>query len=287
MPTQTIKEKKTTLPVWARIVLFVIAFLILSTIFQVVGLLIAKIPLSEVANLMEMGPEVLLVLQIWSLVPLVFLIYVFRKYIDRESIVSLGFSIKKRGIDFGMGLLIALLLIGCGSLVLSFLGVAKFSFLKLDLGMLGISLLTFIVVAINEEIMIRGYILNNLLSVTNKYLALVISAVIFTAMHSFNSSLSLIPITNLFLAGILLGSTYIFTKNLWFPISLHLFWNFLQGPVLGYNVSGHETESVFTIKLSGNELLNGGGFGFEGSLVCTIMLVVVIGVVLFYYSRKT
>ncbi|NQU54884.1 MAG: CPBP family intramembrane metalloprotease, partial [Bacteroidetes bacterium] len=161
-----------------------------------------------------------------------------------------------------------------------------FSVLKVDFGALSISFLLFIVVALNEEIMIRGYVLNNLLSSRNKYLALVISAIIFTAMHGLNSSLGRIALTNLFLAGILLGSAYIFTKNLWFPISLHLFWNFFQGPVLGYHVSGQQIESLFSIKLSGNEMLNGGGFGFEGSLVCTLMLVVVIGGIFFYYLRK-
>ena len=279
-------KSKPALPTWGRIVLFIIAFLILSTIFQIVGILIAGIPLTEAANLVDMGQEVHLILQLWSLVPMALLIYVFRKKFDKKSIMSLGFSIKNRGADFGVGLLIAVLLIGGGSLVLIGFGVVEFSFLKLDFGGLGISFMLFIVVALNEEIMIRGYILNNLLSSTNKYLALIISSIIFTAMHGFNSDISLIPIINLFLAGILLGAAYIFTMNLWFPISLHLFWNFLQGPVLGYHVSGQEIESMFTIKLSGNEILNGGGFGFEGSLICTIMSVLVIGVIIFYFSRK-
>lgn len=287
MKTQTtLQQAKPALPTWARIILFIIAFIVLSTIFQIVGLLVAKIPLSEAGNLMSMGTEVLLILQIWGLVSLLLLVYIFRKYIDRKSILSLGFSVKNRGKDFALGLIIAVLLIGGGSLVLQILGVAEFSVLKVDFGALAVSFLLFIVVAFNEEIMIRGYILNNLLSSTNKYLALVISSIIFTSMHGFNSSLSWIAITNLFLAGIVLGSAYIFTKNLWFPITLHLFWNFFQGPVLGYHVSGQEIESLFTIQLSGNEMLNGGGFGFEGSLVCSIMSVITIGLILFYYLRK-
>jgi hypothetical protein len=57
--------------------------------------------------------------------------------------------------------------------------------------------------------------------------------------------------------------------------------------VFGYHVSGQKIESVFAIKLSGSKLLNGGGFGFEGSLVCTILSVVIIAVILFYYLAKT
>lgn len=280
------KERKSGLPVWARILLFIIAFFIVSAIFEVIGLLVAGIPLMEVANLSEMGTNVLFVVKLWGFIGLLFLVFIFRKYIDKKTILSLGFSLKSRGQDFAFGLLIAVLLIGGGSLVLMGFGFVEFSVNEIDFGAFALSFLLFIIVALNEEIMMRGYILNNLLTVSNKYLALIISSVLFTAMHGFNASLSWVGITNLFLAGILLGSAYIFTKNLWFPISLHLFWNFIQGPVLGYHVSGQKIESVFAVKLSGNEMLNGGGFGFEGSLVCTTMSVVVIGVILGYYERK-
>lgn len=280
------QERKSALPVWARILLFIIAFLIVSSIFQVIGLVVAGVPLMEMASLGEMSTNVLFIVQLWGFIGLLLLVFVFRKYIDRKSIVSLGFSLKNRWRDFAIGLLLALLLIGGGSLVLRVLGFVKFSVNDFDFGAFALSFLLFIIVALNEEIMIRGYILNNLLTVSNKYLALLISAVIFTALHGFNASLSWIGITNLFLAGILLGSAYIFTENLWFPISLHLFWNFIQGPVLGYHVSGQEIESVFAVKLSGNEMLNGGGFGFEGSLVCTIMSLIIIGVILGYYERR-
>ena len=280
-------QKKAALPTWARIVLFIVAFLIVSGIFQVIGLLLAGIPLMEAADVSKMSTEVLFVVQLCGFIGLAILVFVFRKYIDRRSILSLGFSIKNRTTDLGMGLLIAVLLIGGGSLILKLLGVAEFSLGEVNFGAFALSFLLFIVVALNEEIMMRGYILNNLLTVMNKYLALLITAVLFTAMHGLNSGLSWIAFTNLFLAGILLGSSYIFTQNLWFPISLHLFWNFLQGPVLGYRVSGQKVESVFSINLSGNEMLNGGDFGFEGSLVCTIMSVLIIGVIFVYYSKRT
>ncbi len=73
---------------------------------------------------------------------------------------------------------------------------------------------------------------------------------------------------NLLLAGMLLGASYLYTKNLCFPISLHLFWNWIQGPILGYDVSGsHSESSMLTLHLPENNVLNGGAFGFEGSLI--------------------
>ncbi len=283
----TIEERKPALPTWARIILFIIAFIISTGIFQILGLLIAKISVADIGKISEMGTSKLMILQISALLPLLILVFVFRKFIDRKSILSLGFSTKKRGVDFGVGFVMAVLIIGGGSVILRLIGVVKFSVLELNSKELVLSFLLFIVVALNEEIMMRGYILNNLLSAMNKYLALIISAVLFTAMHGFNSSLSWIALTNLFLAGIVLGAAYIFTQNLWFPISLHLFWNFFQGPVLGYHVSGQEVDSLFAVQLSGNEMLNGGGFGFEGSLVCTGMTLLMTGIILYYYLKKT
>ena len=65
---------------------------------------------------------------------------------------------------------------------------------------------------------------------------------------------------------------YLYTRNLWFPISLHFFWNWIQGPVLGYEVSGNRfCETLFSLRLPANNLINGGAFGFEGSLVCTVL----------------
>ena len=81
-------------------------------------------------------------------------------------------------------------------------------------------------------------------------------------------------------------TTYIFTKNLWLPISLHLFWNFFQGPVFGYQVSGQKTESLFHIKTVGNAMIHGGEFGFEGSIICTIMNSLAIVLIIVFFSRK-
>jgi len=279
-------QQKPLLPTWARIILFIISFLFLSFLFIGVGTLVLNISVDETSDLVASSKVFMQIMQLFTLLALAIVVYVFRKYIDRKSIMSLGFSIKNRAADLGMGLFIALLVMGGGSLVLLVLGVAGFSFSGFDFGALGMSFLLFIVVALTEEIMVRGYILNNLLSVLNRYVALIISAAIFMAMHGLNSGLSVVAFINLFLAGIFLGSTYIFTQNLWFPVSLHLFWNFLQGPVFGYKVSGHTTESLFSLNLSGNDLLTGGDFGFEGSLVCTALSVVAIAVIIFYYSRK-
>lgn len=280
-------KKKASLPVWARIVLIIISYLILTSVFQIIGMLIANISITDLEDLANLNVTQLLIVQFLGLIALIIVVYIFRKFIDKKSIKSLGFSLVNRSTDIIAGFIIALSIIGGGSLILYVLGYIDFTNIQFDFQSLLLSFILFIIISLNEEILIRGYILNNLLTVMNKYYALIISAIIFTLFHSFNFDLSLFGITNIFLAGILLGTSYIFTKNLWFPISLHLFWNFFQGPVFGYSVSGQKIDSLLTLKTIGNETINGGEFGFEGSILCTMFTIVSIMMILIFYSKKS
>jgi hypothetical protein len=119
----------------------------------------------------------------------------------------------------------------------------------------------------------------------NPYWSLIISSAIFTLMHSFNDNLSWLGFLDLFIAGILLGSTYIYTRNLWFPISFHLFWHFIQGGIFDYNVSGLNINSLFKFDMLVKNSLNGGDFGFEGSWLCTLLNATTI-ILIFYYFHK-
>jgi uncharacterized protein len=281
-----VKERKPALPVWARIVLVIVSFIILSGILQVIGMLIANVPFTNRNAIAELSAKQLLIMEFFGIISLIITIYIFRRFIDRQSIMSMGFSLKNRFKDILFGFIVALSIIGGGSLILYYLNYIDFLSARIDIYSLLLSFILFVMVALNEEILVRGYILNNLMSSMNKYWALLISATIFSLFHILNPHFSLLSMINIVLAGIILGSTYIFTKNLWFPISLHLFWNFFQGPILGYSVSSQKTESLLKVKLLGNSSINGGEFGFEGSMVCTIMLVVAIVFIINYYIKK-
>ncbi|NTW02788.1 MAG: CPBP family intramembrane metalloprotease, partial [Oscillochloris sp.] len=74
-------------------------------------------------------------------------------------------------------------------------------------------------------------------------------------------------------AGILFGTAYMFTRSLWFVFGLHTAWNFLQGPVFGINISGSNLvhESLLIPSIQGPDLLTGGAFGIEASLVAVLL----------------
>ena len=134
--------------------------------------------------------------------------------------------------------------------------------------------------------MIRGYILSNFSDSMNKYIALVVSSLLFAVMHLANANVTILSFVNIFLAGILLGIYYIHKRNLWFPISLHFSFNFFQGPIFGFEVSGVDVTGVIIHKVRGPDLITGGIFGFEGSIIATLLLLISIVVLHFKFEEK-
>lgn len=200
----------------------------------------------------------------------------------------LGMSLKGRGKDLLAGLGVAMLLYAVGfgtSLLMGTVEIASVQWVPRDL--LG-TLLFFLLVAVTEEVMLRGFVLGRMLSAgMNRFVALFLSSALFSAMHLFNPNFALLPFVNILLAGCLLGASFLYTRNLCFPVVLHWFWNWLQGPVLGYEVSGMDSgETLLTLRLTGSDLLTGGSFGFEGSLLCTVLLVVGTLAIVGYYERR-
>ena len=151
-----------------------------------------------------------------------------------------------------------------------------------------ISFVFFLLVAVTEELALRGFVLERMLQGgINKFWALFFSSVLFSLIHIGNPNFNFLSFINILLAGVLLGSSYIYTRNLCFPIALHWFWNWIQGPVLGYEVSGNKFgESMLTLHLPEANLMNGGAFGFEGSMLCTVLMILGTGVILKMFSKK-
>lgn len=180
-------------------------------------------------------------------------------------------------------------LYGAGFLAVWLMGGVNVAGIGVHPGALVRTLVFFLLVAVFEEGMCRGFLLGRMMDAgINKFVALAVSSALFSALHLGNPGITVLAFVNLWLAGVLLGSAYIYTRNLWFAIALHWFWNWIQGPVLGFEVSGMAPEgSLLTLDAPREAvLLNGGAFGFEGSLVCTVLMVVGIGLIIRHYEVK-
>lgn len=279
------KQNNSILQVWVRILGIIIAYVIVGGVFYIITAEILGIPFERLGDTVTYTPNQKIIIKSIELITVIVVVFSFRKMVDKKTISSLGFSIKNRLGDLFFGFMVASIMLGVGTVILLFSKEIVVEAFNIDLLLLGKNILVVLLVAFGEEIFVRGYILNNLLDATNKYTALVISSLLFSGLHLLNAHISYLSVINLFLAGILLGSLYIKTRNLWFPISLHFFWNFIQGPVLGFNVSGNETYSIITSNYYESTVLNGGEFGFEGSIICTIVSVVFAAILLGMYPK--
>lgn len=266
---------------WLRVLLFLIAY-----ILCVVALSFALVALVLSGKLQDgLDTATMLKLIVINSLTSLLLVTVFRVYVDRRSIQSMGLlPFSKDGL---IGLLLAMALLGCGTLLLYFNGNLHWIDYSFDAGVFfgGMAILLLAVFA--EEMVFRGYILNNLLlDGGNKWYALVVSAVLFAVVHVSNAGINGVAILNLVLAGILLGLNYIYTRNLWFSILFHFGWNFFQGPVLGYEISGLGLPGILDVELSGNPLLTGNKFGFEGSLIATMLLLTAILLMYLAFEKR-
>ena len=277
---------------WLRVLLFLVFFLlVIIAASALVGVLIVLMQKQSDHNPGPVSLDQMLsgnylwLTSLISLVASLLAVFFFRKFVDRKNLFSLGFEWKGYERDAGAGFFLAPFILGLGSLILYFSKHLQWTDIDFEGRDLFIELGIMMMVAISEEIVFRGYILNNLMESFNKWLALSISALLFTLFHLNNPGIGLIPILNIFVAGILLGINYVYTKNLWFAIFFHLSWNFIQGPLLGFKVSGINLSTLLQTSLSGSELLTGGSFGFEGSVIA-LGLILITAMVLYLTYEK-
>jgi uncharacterized protein len=141
--------------------------------------------------------------------------------------------------------------------------------------------------AIFEEILMRGIIFRLIEEKWGSYIALIISAIIFGALHLANPNSSIVAALGLAIqAGLSLAAAYIYTKNLWFPIAIHFAWNFTQSGIFGAVTSGNAMKkTLITSKIEGAEWFTGGAFGPEGSIQATLFCLVVT-IILIFLSQK-
>jgi membrane protease YdiL (CAAX protease family) len=271
---------------WMRAVLLFVAFISTGVLAGMAGGLFRLTSADSATVDQTLLNSVTLALFIFEGVGLA-LTLLFRRYIDRRPVKSLGFQWQTFQPDALTGFCLGLALLGAGSLVLLATNNLEWTDVHFAATDLFAGLVLMVLIAFTEEMVFRGYILNNLMESMNKWVALGISAVLFTFAHGSNPGITFIAVINLVLAGLLLGINFIYTRNIWFAICFHFSWNFLQGPVLGYQVSGLPLQSVLQPSLQGPWWLTGGSFGMEGSFIATGLLLFALLLLYAAYEKRS
>ncbi len=202
------------------------------------------------------------------------------KFFDRRPASLLGIGFERRwwselavGIAAGIvttgGLTLILVVSGQVTLEVSPKVAEAFSVMPLYL-------VLFTVAAAAEEFLFRGYLLQALAEGSRRWLAAVLISLLFALVHLDNPDVTVVGISNIFLVGIVISMLYFQTLRLWLPIGFHLSWNWAHGWLWGFDVSGIELQNkVFVATPIGPDLLTGGEFGLEGSILTTALIVVV------------
>ena len=186
------------------------------------------------------------------------------------------------GIGFGVGILFFILVTG----TIALCGAYRVDGIGNDWAALVKAFFTFLVVAVGEEVLFRGIVFRMFDEQWGTTVALIVSALIFGFVHISNSNATVWSSVAIAVeAGLMLGAAYKWSGNLWVPIGIHRAWNFLQGPVFGFAVSGSKTGSLLKAVIDGPEWLTGGAFGSEAS-VPAFVLGLAIAVVFLLLKRR-
>lgn len=202
----------------------------------------------------------------------------------RESGKKGGSPLSGLLLGFGAGALMISLV--CGLIYLT--GGAKILWdegLNLD-GWLILYFVMFVFVGFGEEISFRGYGMGSLRQTGSPWLLCGLTALVFGVAHSANANFTLMGCLNICLIGVFLALWVLRSGTIWPAAGFHIAWNYFQGCVFGFDVSGLEVKGLLTTAVSSPSLKNGGKFGPEGSLAATAVTLAAIGLFLWDMRRK-
>ncbi|MDF2504962.1 type II CAAX endopeptidase family protein [Clostridium sp.] len=278
-----------------KIAIVFIFFILITSLTQIITIAIYPNSFNNysghIDNALNLNTPMGFITMLLQCLCMILSIFIFWKKFDKKPIKNIGLiNIKNGYSDLIKGLILGGIALTIVFLILFTTGNIK-PIASLNRPNFNISALTglilFIFVGINEEMFARGYCFTVLRQSTNKWIAIIVSSIMFAVMHSLNSGISLLSYVNLFLFALLAMYMTIKSKNLWLSIGFHITWNYFEGNVFGFLVSGNEANGIFNVRNTIDNIVNGGKFGPEGGLVVTFVLCLCFLFMWKFYKAKT
>lgn len=256
----------------------------------------AAVASGDVAKLTEASMEVTqrLMESDWYMIGMLFsdivmmlIVFLFCRFIQKRKLRTLGFIKKGMLKEYGLGMLLGFAFFSVCVLLGVLFGGLKIEGIspEFSIGIFVAYLLGYMVQGMTEEVLCRGYFLGSYARRYPVYAAVLANSLLFASLHLLNSGISVLAFINITLFGIFASIYFIRRGNIWGIGAFHSIWNLVQGNFYGIKVSGTPVgNTLFTTQaIAGKSLWNGGDFGMEGSLICTIVLTCGI---IFLYTRK-
>lgn len=252
-------------PLWRKVLEFPLVAMVIATVVLMGTLSLAASLVGLLMNGIDDQASVMAFNLVGSAGLILAYILVMRHLGDvKRDELPLAGAAKETAIGLGYGFLI----FGAIVLIAALLGVYRIEGWGGTGGLLTALVTASIFPAVSEEIFFRGIVFRWVERLAGTWVGLVVSSAAFGAAHLFNPSATWI--STLFIAleaGLVLGGIYMLTRNLWTAIGLHAAWNFTQGAIFGVPVSGLPEDGLINSALVGPELLTGGPFGLEASVI--------------------
>lgn len=275
----------------AKQILIIIGKALLFIIVYIAGRIIGSNLGSMVANLIN--PKDLITFDIAGLIGNIFpaiTVLLFSHFVLKLKPEDLWLKHPKPGLKYLIGFLVGGLLFGSYMLFavlskqLTYAGRGELRVLQ----MLAY-LPAFAIQSFEEELLTRGFLQRIIKDKWGVIPSIILPSLIFVVLHLMNPGISVFAMVNIFLVGVLFSLMVYATGSLWLAAAAHGAWNFLQGPIFGQSVSGNsQTISFLRFEATGNnDLVLGGKFGPEGSLVTVIILLVGVGYYFWQWRRQT
>lgn len=274
--------------------------LLIQTILLLLALIVVSMAAFILAAALRLDPDVLTPLSLMDLLPtalaMTFSVWVARRLLDRRSFTSLGLGAGPHALtDLLVGFLIP-----AAMMAVIFLLELAFGWTRLDgwawqaqpIGAVALGVLTglagFIVVGYQEELLSRGYHLQNISDGMGLKWGVALSSGIFALMHLGNPNVTwYTTLPGLVAAGLFLAYGWLRTRRLWLSIGLHVGWNFFEGTVFGFPVSGIGLGGLIRHTPVGPVAMTGGAFGPEAGLLLLPALAVGVAWIWAYTRRRT
>ncbi|EJO5347349.1 CPBP family intramembrane metalloprotease [Clostridium botulinum] len=266
---------------------------VLVLLFMFIGEIIGSIVFFIIKSILRISNDTAINFSIYLITGFLFstlLVFLWVKKCEKRSVAGMGFCREGFVRKYISGFIFGIILFSLVVIVLIVTGhINLVNGLNLNnIVPLIVILPGWMIQSATEEVLVRGWLMNVLGAKYNITIGLIFSSLLFALLHFFNPNISLVAIVNLFITGIVFGLYVIKTRNLWGACGLHAAWNFFQGNIFGFEVSGMETgiASLMKLRLVGSKLFTGGSFGPEAGIACTIVLCLCT-IILLYKIKKS
>ena len=255
-------------PRWKRITEFPLVAMLIA-----VALFVGTAALTSVINKAIPIAEKPVSTAVHSLIALALMFAVYKLAIrrlgaePRDDLPAAG-AVTKLGAGLLFGLLLFSLIVGVAALFDVYNIVGEGGTSELVLSLFAVAIMP----GFMEELLFRGILFRWIEAFGGSWFALAMTSALFGLAHIFNDNATALSSFAIAIeAGVLLGGAYMLTRSLWMPMGLHAAWNFTQGEIFDVPVSGFDQHGLVTARLSGPEILSGGAFGLEASVIAMVV----------------